>query len=315
MFYSFVTRAILSLILNFLIGCQARNHPSCCGLDEYKSFPEAVVNFKNDTVLEINEGWQSFFFGPSGSWALPSSISSAFYTNYTVPAVIRIIDAYRPGDRFALYLNGQLLGNTTIGNSNSTSYTTNPNEAYVQVDFSHGEWLLPPGLHRFTIKTLINGADDGASGGAFIRADTNEKILCGMCRPYCSNGPCKCFPIPDHNNPPGCCANNPPKVVETCKESSGTFTMLKGRFTRDQGLEACSQLNLRLAEITSNNFDGVNQFAFICNKKEVASSWIRSWNRENYGDSCLVLSSGSFGGTGDINAQPCLTKNNVLCQA
>lgn len=311
MFSSLITPVILSLAV--AAGCQARD-PACCGSEDFASFPAATVNFRNDTVLEMNEGWQPFFFGPTGSWAVASNSSSAFYTNYPVPAVVRIIDTYQPGDRFALYMNSQFLGNTTLGNINSSVYTPYPNEAWVQVDFSHGEWLVPAGLHRFTIKTLNNGATDGSAGGAYIRLDANEKILCGKCRPYC-DGPCKCFPRPDANNPPGCCANNPQKIFPICKEASGTFTMIKGPFTRDQGIEACAKLDLRLAEITSFNFDGANQFVFICNGNEVAQSWIRSWNGDNYQNACLVLSSGSFGGTGAINAQPCVTKNYALCQA
>lgn len=314
LFLSFLA-PIITLFAFLTIECQAID-PGCCGSEDYALFPPAEVNFRNDTVLEINEGWQPFFFGSSGTWAVPSSTSSAFYTNYTVPVVVRIIDTYKPGDRFALYLNGQFLGNTSLGNANSTLYTPYPNEAWVQANFSHGEWLLPAGLHRFTIKTLVNVDPAGQPGGAYIRVDANEKILCGNCRPFCSpDGPCKCFPVPDANNPPGCCANNPPKVFPICKEASGVFTMIKGQFTRDQGAAACAQINLRLAEIDSFNFDGANQFAYICNGNAVAQSWIRSWNGDNYQDACLVLSSGSFGGTGAINAQPCLNKYYVLCQA
>ena len=52
--------------------------------------------------------------------------------------------------------------------------------------------------------------------------------------------------------------------------------MIKGQFTRDQGIEACAQMDLRLAEVNSANFDWNQPPAFICNGN-VAQSWIRSW--------------------------------------
>lgn len=286
---------------------------SCCGSDKFNSFPDAAVNFTSDTNLGINEGWQQFFFGKPGTWALPSNTSGAFYSNYSVPIILRIIDAYKTGDRFALYLNGTLVGNTSESSVNSTTYTSYPNEAWVQPDYSHGEWLLPPGMHRYTIKVLESV--DPLGSGAFIRSDINPAIECGECRQPCPGGPCKCYPESDRNNPPGCCANNPPKLSPMCKEASGRFTMIKGQFTRDQGVEACAKLNLRLAEVDSSNFDGLNQFAYSCNGNQVAQSWIRSWNGDYYNNACLVLSSGSFGGSGAINVQPCESKKYVLCEA
>lgn len=288
----------------------------CCGSRDFANFPPATVNFTSDTVLEINQGWQGFFFGSAGSWAMASNTSGAFYTNYKVPIIIRIVDDYITGDRFALYLNGSLLGNTTLGVYNSTTYTTLANEAWVIANYSHGEWLLPPGLHRFTIKTLTS-VDPQGSGG-FIRADINPAVECGNCRPFCFKGPCDCsITNASPNNPPGCCANNPPIIlpVPICREASGIFSLIKVPMTRDDGIKACEGLNLRLAEINSSNFSGANQFAFVCNGNQVTNLWIRSWNTDNYQNACLVLNSGSFGGTGAITAQDCNSKNFVLCQA
>jgi hypothetical protein len=302
-------------LLTFAISLvHATYKPECCGLRDFDLFPSARVNFTTDTVLELNNGWQPFYFGSNGTWALASNSSGAFYTDYKVPVVIRITDAFETGDRFALYLNGTFLGNTTIGTINSATYTTYPNEAWVQTNYSHGEWLVPAGLHRLTIKVLETV--DPLGNGAFIRADVNPAIECGKCRPVCNiKGPCKCFPVNDPQNPHGCCANNPPKVSPICKDTSGMLIMIKGQFTRDQAIEACTQMNLRLAEINSANFEGINQFGFVCNENQVAQSWIRSWNGDNYQNACLVLSSGAFGGTGAINAQPCQAKNYALCQA
>lgn len=307
--------SLLLASLAFTISLvQAVYKPECCGSKDFDLFPPANVNFTTDTVLEMNNGWQPFYFGPNDTWALPSNTSGAFYTNYRIPTVIRITDAFKTGDRFALYLNGTFLGNTSIATINTTTYTTFPNEAWIQANYSHGEWLIPAGLHRFTIKVLESV--DPLGSGAYIRADVNPAIECGKCRPLCQvKGPCKCFPVPDPHNPPGCCANNPPKIFPICKEASGMYTMIKGQFTRDQAIEACDKMNLRLAEINSVNFDGLNQFGYICNGNEVAQSWIRSWNGDNYQNACLVLSSGSFGGSGAINAQPCQSKYYALCQA
>lgn len=304
---------VILALLCFALFSVSEGSLSCCGSQNFSSFPDAPVNFTTDTSIEINEGWQPFYFGAAGTWAVASNTSGAFYTNYPVPAVIRLVDAFRTGDRFALYLNGSFLGNSTLSSPNDTTYTIYPNEAWVLANYSHGEWLVPAGLHRFTIKVLESVELDGS--GAFIRAEANPAIECGSCRPLCPGGPCKCFPVADPQNPPGCCANNPPKLSPVCQEASGRFTLIKGHFTRDQGVEACSQMNLRLAEINSSNFDGVNQFAFLCNDNQVAQSWIRSWNGDGYENACLVLTSGSFGGSGAINTQPCESKNYVLCEA
>ena len=307
----------IALILSFLtfalseILIQPRDQ-KCCGSVDVDSYPDANVNFTNDTVLEVNEGWQPFYFGDAGTWALASNSSGAFYTAYKFPVIIRIIDAYNTGDRFSLYLNGSWLGNTTNPINGSEMYTQYPNEAWVLADYTRGEWLIPAGLHRFTIKTL--NSVDPAGSGAFIRADVNPAIECGKCRKFCSDGSCKCFPVVDPKNPPGCCPNNPPRLFPICKEATGNFYLIKGKFTRDQAISACTTMNLRLAEITSGNFDGVNQFGYVCNGNQVAQSWIRSWNGDFYENACLVLSSGSFSGTGAINAQPCETKNYALCQ-
>lgn len=306
--------AIALLSLSFSLA-QGFAKPDCCGSKNFTSFPSVAVNFTSDTILELENGWQRFYFGPKDTWAKASNTSEAFYSYYKVPTVIRITDAYETGDRFALYLNGTFVGNSTIPTINSTlTYTARPNEAWLEANYSRGEWLIPPGLHRITIKTLDSVDPQGS--GAFIRIDVNSAVACGKCRPYCEiKGPCKCSPTVDPQNPPGCCANNPSKIFPICEEGSGMYTMIKGPFTRDQAFSACTQMNLRLAEINSANFDGVNQFGFVCNGNQVAQSWIRSWNGDDYKNACLVLSSGSFGGTGAINVQPCESKNYALCEA
>lgn len=303
----------LSLLVTILISLISAKDPACCGYRDFSKFPDAQVNFTVDTVIQLNEGWQPFYFGPAGTWAVPSNISSAFYTYTSVSAIIRITDAYETGDRFALYLNGTILGNTSLPGVNSPNYTQYPSEAWLQSNYSRGEWILPPGLHRFTIKVLNSVSKEGS--GAFIRLDLNPVVNCGKCRPICSQGPCKCYPERNPYNPPGCCANDASKEYPICKEASGNFFMVKGQFTHDQAIGVCNKLNLRLAEITSANFDGINQFAYVCGGNQVSRSWIRSWNGDDYNNACLVLSSGSFGGTGAINVFPCDTKINVICQA
>ncbi len=303
----------LSLLALFALSIVYADHPSCCGAGKYDSFPPAQVNFTSDTVLEVNNGWQPFFFGGAGTWGLASNVSGAFYTAFPFPIVLRVTDAFQTGDRFAVYLNETFLGNTTLPVYNSTTYTPYPNEAWLQVNYTHGEWIIPSGLQRYTIEVLDSVNPSGS--GAFIRADINPAVVCGDCRKHCASGPCKCFPVVDPKNPPGCCANNPKKVYPICKEATGQFYMIKGQFSRDQAIEACSQMNLRLAEITSANFEGVNQFGYSCNENQVARSWIRSWNGDSYEGACLVLSSGSFSGAGAINVFPCETKNFALCEA
>lgn len=311
---------LASLLLSLLgatIGLVTADGPncSCCGSFNEVIIPPVPVNMTVDTALNLGQGWQPFFFGGNGTWAVPSNTSGAFYLLTGTPSVLRVTDAFRPGDRFAIYINGTDIGDTSPPDPDSTSYTTSPYEAWVNGNFSSGSWTLPPGLHRITIEVLFAVEAEGSS--AFIRADFNPCVMCGLCRPPCPDGPCRCSPRPDPRNPPGCCANSPTNTPDgpICRESSGEFVMLKTPMTRDNGIRACQARGMHLADVTSDNFVGVNSFAFRCNDEQTANSWVRSWNGDAYQGACLVLTSSSYNGLGAITAQDCTSLKFVMCQA
>lgn len=320
-----VLALIYSAIFGFIVSSASAvvdSREQCSGPLKGDIVPEKPVNKTVDVALNLGEGWQPFYFGSAGTWAMASTTSGAFYLDTWLPVVLRISDAFVSGDRFSLYINGTMIGNTSVPVPNSAFYTANPNEAFINANYSTGAWILPRGLHRITIKTLLNADASGAAGSgstAFIRADVNPRVKCGKCRPLChKTGPCVCFPRQSIFNPPGCCANNSPMVPPfgpMCKESTGKFTMLKTPMTRNEGVEACRRMNMRLADINIENFAGVNQFAFLCNNQQIANTWIESWNGDNYGETCLVMQSGSFGGNGAITAGECTSLQFVMCEA
>lgn len=313
--------AIATVVVSFsstLVYAQSCDRQQCCGpLNGGDIVPLVPVNKTIDTALNFAQGWQRFFFGSNGTWAKPTEKSSAFYLNAPVPMLVRMTDAFISGDQFALYVNGSLIGNTSLPVLNSSFYTVNPNEAFINANYSSGSWILPKGLHRLTVKVIASANQGNSSSSAFLRADVNPRVKCAKCRPFCkAEGPCVCFPRPSVFNPPGCCANSAPLVPPfgpMCQEASGRYMMIKRGMTRDEGVEACRRMNMRLAAINTDNFVGVNQFAFLCNNQQVANSWIESWNGDNYSGTCLVMQS-ALGGNGAITAGDCNELESVLCE-
>lgn len=315
---AFIYCAILAFVFSS-VSAHSNRREKCSGPLKGDIVPEKPVNKTVDVALNLGEGWQPFYFGQAGTWAMASTTSGAFYLDTWLPVVLRMSDAFVSGDRFSLYINGTMIGNTSLPVPNSPFYTPDPNEAFVNANYSTGAWILPRGLHRITIKTLLNANPTGAGSSAFIRADVNPRVKCGNCRPTCRKaGPCVCFPRQSIFNPPGCCANSSPMAPPfgpMCKESTGKYMMLKTPMTHNEGVEACRQMNMRLAAINIENFTGVNQFAFLCNNQQVANTWIQSWNGDSYGETCLVMQSGSFGGNGAITAGDCTSLQFVMCEA
>lgn len=301
-----------------LVSAHHCNKLKCCGpLESGSITPLVPVNKNLDTAIGIGEDWQRFFFGANETWAKPSQSSSAFYLATLVPVVLRMTDAFVSGDQFALYLNGSLIGNTSVPVVNSSFYTEDPNEAFINANYSSGSWILPKGLHRLTIEVLASQNTFIGSSSAYIRADVNPAVKCGKCRPHCkAAGPCTCLPRPSLFNPPGCCANSGPFLPPfgpMCQEATGRYLMIKRGMTRDEGVQACRRMNMHLAAITSDNFVGLNEFAFLCNNQQTVNNWVRSWNGDSYGGTCLVMQS-ALGGNDAITAGDCDELESVLCE-
>lgn len=70
-----------------------------------------------------------------------------------------LTDIYVPGDIFEVYDNGVLLGVTPPFNSLfSGAFAMTPDEALMDEAFSHACWLLEPGYHAISIRTVARPA-------------------------------------------------------------------------------------------------------------------------------------------------------------
>ena len=80
-----------------------------------------------------------------------------------------LTDLYVPGDVFELYDNGTLLGVTAPFNPLfSGAFAMTPDEAIIDEAFSHACWLLEPGYHAISIRTVSRPAlfaSDGSYAG------------------------------------------------------------------------------------------------------------------------------------------------------
>jgi hypothetical protein len=121
--------------------------------------------------LTVNGGWELFSWinGP-GVWDL----QGAFTYDIPSPTSLKVTDCAIDGDQFEVYDGGSLIGTTSVPTNFGLS-TSNPDYAYATSNWSSGEFLLGPGLHSITLKT-IQIAMGHPSGSAYLRADTISVI-------------------------------------------------------------------------------------------------------------------------------------------
>ena len=124
----------------------------------------SMQNNQTADMLELDKGWYKFFFGGP---LLRTAYSFAFdYPDYVQ---ISITDAYCSGDSFDLFRNGSYLVTTPrVRSDGCSSWTDDPDQAFVNPKFSSTKFMLPPNFN-LSIGTL----DSPFNGGAgFIRIDT-----------------------------------------------------------------------------------------------------------------------------------------------
>jgi hypothetical protein len=83
-------------------------------------------------------------------------------------AMLRITDAFLRGDSFAVYDKGQLRLTTPTVNLEDTC-GMDPESCYGLVDVSWGSFILSPGEHSLTIRTVDSPYQEG--GAAYFRID------------------------------------------------------------------------------------------------------------------------------------------------
>lgn len=113
----------------------------------------------------VGSGWTAFDFVGEGSTVGPFTFSSA------TPTTLKVTDAFCAGDRFRIYDNGVLVGDTSVPTLTSCDFpgfTDDPDTANASPSYSHATFALPPGAHSITVQVLVGPWGDGR---AYIRID------------------------------------------------------------------------------------------------------------------------------------------------
>ena len=94
---------------------------------------------------------------------IDSNDGSPLSFNFTLPvsAYLRVVDGGFAGDRFNVFDNGNLLGETSAAvNSYPASLGLDFDQAYADPNFSHGMYLLEAGSHSITGALSVSALDD-----------------------------------------------------------------------------------------------------------------------------------------------------------
>jgi hypothetical protein len=104
-----------------------------------------VTGSGGDPPLPVDGGWQ----GPYDEYI--GGVGNFFFETWTLsgPASLHITDVYVPGDEFAVYDFGNLLGYSTP--TGAAAWTADPETAWL-TPFSHFDYLLGAGPHSITIQ-------------------------------------------------------------------------------------------------------------------------------------------------------------------
>ncbi len=109
------------------------------------------------TAITANGQWNEFFFAGVGS-----SFDQGYTFTLTESAVLRVTDAYLSGDQFEVFNFGTSLGVTslpTLGDDVQNDF----DGAYLNPNFSHGEWTLSAGTYSITGTVLLSPYNSGAA--------------------------------------------------------------------------------------------------------------------------------------------------------
>ena len=120
------------------------------------------------TPITVDGGWQAFSWtsGP-GVWDL----EGAFTYNVASPTDLKVTDAFIDGDRFEVYDGGLLIGTTSVPANDGAQISGDPDGAFADARWSSGEFLMAPGAHSITLKT-IQIANGFPGGTGYLRVDT-----------------------------------------------------------------------------------------------------------------------------------------------
>ena len=123
------------------------------------------------TMLQLNSGWAKVAYNTS----ITPWITSQYVLDAPVPVQFQFTDAFCPGERVSIYINGTFFMNSTevpVPSSNSSCY---PNLALPEGTFgypdvySQASATLPAGQHTITL-LLIQSNPKFVAGLMFMRA-------------------------------------------------------------------------------------------------------------------------------------------------
>ena len=134
---------------------------------------EAQPAVLDDIAVTIDGPWVYFDWG-SGT---PFINQGALKFTASATVKIKVTDTFCAGDRFRLFDNGQLLGDTKLVGPDvgcDNHYIGDPDIALSQARYSQGIFAVGPGADAITIQAIQNPF---GSGGAYLRVDSEN--ACG----------------------------------------------------------------------------------------------------------------------------------------
>jgi hypothetical protein len=106
----------------------------------------------------------------------------------------------------------------------------------------------------------------------------------------------------------------PPVHCDVCPFQMGDFFVLKNKVPFFKADCACREKGGVLAELNSCNFRNATKTAFNCIGCN-NYAWVKSWNTDDYGNSCLALFTGKNQRDGAVSIPiSCSNDAAVLCQ-
>lgn len=115
-------------------------------------------------TLVVGGGWQTFYFGATGSAIQTSSGDTTYSFTLAQAAELHVVDAYNIGDMFRFFNFGTVLGTTGAFNPAGPA-TSDPATAFAGNTYSKMSILLTPG--SYSLSGITTASPYGA-GGAYI---------------------------------------------------------------------------------------------------------------------------------------------------
>ncbi len=117
--------------------------------------------------LGADTGWATF----SWSGGVGTAWTPAFDLTLTSTSELKVTDAFFNGDRFNVFANGSLLGETSAPDNDGSTIGDDYDAAFASASWSSATFILGPGTYTIT-GALTELATGFTSGGAALRVDT-----------------------------------------------------------------------------------------------------------------------------------------------